>query len=60
MTKEEIDKVLKKCKELGIDISNLPEGAEITDIKILEDENGEKYASINYTKLYPERKNEQK
>lgn len=54
MNKKEIEKNLKKYKELGIDISNLPNNAEITDMKILEDENGEKYASITYTLIKKE------
>lgn len=52
MTKEEIDMVLQKCKELGIDISGIPFNAEIVKIEFLEDkmadEKGKKYAQVVY------------
>lgn len=47
--KQKIEKVLKKAKELGIDI-NLDNSDIITDAKLEKDEDGEWKILITYTK----------
>ena len=53
MIKKEINKILEEAKKLGIDFSDIPEDAEISSAKIVND-NGEKKLVVTYTHPVPE------
>lgn len=57
MTKEEINKILEKAKELGIDFSSIPKDAEISSAEIIDDK-GEKKLIVTYTQAVSGNKKE--